>query len=152
MLFRSRLAALIAAEETFDVGKEFAYHIDGGEHAERDAGCAGAILKGVFVHGIPAPGEDGPANNAGEAADGWRTPAVRRRPSSAVGTSAPVAWSRIVKPLYPSSPSSPLPIVGPSTTSVGSKAAPQVPATQWTGHVPPSFAKWGVTAGWRSCV
>ena len=41
---------------------------------------------------------------------------------------------------------------GPSTMRSGWSAAPHDSATQWTGQMPPSLEKWGVDAGWRSCV
>ena len=64
----------------------------------------------------------------------------------------PVSGSRIVKAEYPSSPRAPLRISGASsgTSSSGWSAAPQVSRTQWTGHVPPSAAKWGVCSGCQS--
>ena len=36
--------------------------------------------------------------------------------------------------------------------SSGWNSAPHVSCTQWTGHVPPSLAKCGVTAGCQSWV
>ncbi len=87
-----------------------------------------------------------------------RIPRPARRPCPRAGRPARWAWtgrstgSRIVKPLYPSSPLLPLRTTGPRTSSPGWSAAPQVSRTQWTGQIPPSRAKWGVVGGCQSWV
>ena len=68
------------------------------------------------------------------------------------GLLSPVFGSRIVKPEYPSSPPSPFAPWRPPVPGRGSACsrAPHVPATQCTGHVPPSLAKCGVDSAGAS--
>ncbi len=79
-------------------------------------------------------------------------PRSRSRSSRPVGVVSPLVGCTIENPEYPSSPPTPLNTWCSPGRRRSCRAAPHVSATQWTGHVPPSLAKCGVTGGCQSCV